>query len=528
METTTRKPAISKDRMSYAKVSELNGKTPPQAVELEKSVLGALMLDQNALSNTIESLHEGCFYRPEHQAIFRAIRKLFDQNKSVDLLMVINQLRQDGELQAAGGTYYVSELTNNVVSAAHIDFHTQVLIEKYIQREIIRVSTESLTSAYDETTDVVDLLDRTEQKLMDINDKNFKRDILPIGDLVKTANDLIISAQEAAKNPGGEGTIGVYCGLTALDRATAGFQPGTLIILAGRPAMGKTALAMSMARNMAVDMHKPVAFFSLEMSGEELAMRLISGEAEIPGEDLKKGRELRPDEQIALSQKSQVLANAPIYIDSTSQLSIFELRAKCRRLKQNHDIQMVFIDYLQLMTAGSDMNRNGNREQEISTISRQLKALSKELSIPVLALSQLSRAVETRGGDKRPQLSDLRESGAIEQDADIVMFVYRPEYYGQTEYENGETTKGKADIIIAKHRSGSPDTVRVRFNNKIVKFMNDDNFEEPRQFATSLPAGGFGSGSFDNAMPNNNSFDPPALPPEGPQFDISRDDETPF
>ncbi len=514
--------------MSYAKVSELNGKTPPQAVELEKSVLGALMLDQNALSNTIESLHEGCFYRPEHQTIFRAIRKLFDQNKAVDLLMVVNQLRQDGELQAAGGTYYVSDLTNNVVSAAHIDYHTQVLIEKYIQREIIRVSTESLTSAYDETTDVVDLLDRTEQKLMDINDKNFKRDILPIGDLVKSANDLIVSAQEANKNPGGEGTMGVYSGLTNLDRHTAGFQPGTLIILAGRPAMGKTALALSMARNMAVDLRKPIAFFSLEMSGEELAMRLISGEAEIPGEDLKKGRELLPHEQIALSQKSQILANAPIYIDSTSQLSIFELRAKCRRLKQNHDIQMVFIDYLQLMTAGGDLSRNGNREQEISTISRQLKALSKELGIPVLALSQLSRAVETRGGSKQPQLSDLRESGAIEQDADIVMFVYRPEYYNIPEYEDGTPTAGKADIIIAKHRSGSPGTVRVRFNSKFVRFLNDDNFDEPRQFATTISNTDYSSAAGNGGiMPNNNSFDSMSNP-DSPDFGVPVDNDPPF
>ena len=532
METATRTIARSRDRMSYAKAFDLNGKTPPQAVDLEKSVLGALMLDQNALSNTIESLHEGCFYRPENQAIFRAIRKLFDLNKPVDLLMVVNQLRQDGELEAAGGAYYVSELTNNVVSAAHIEYHTRILNEKFIQREIIRISTESLTSAYEETTDVVDLLDRTEQKLMDINDKNFRRDILPIGDLVKVANDQIVSAQEAALNPNGEGRTGIYCGLTALDRETAGFQPGTLIILAGRPAMGKTALALSMARNMAVNFNKPIAFFSLEMSGEELAMRLISGEAGIPGEDLKKGRALEGWEQVALSQKSQVLANAPMFIDSTSQLSIFDLRAKCRRLKQNHDIQMVFIDYLQLMTAGSELGRGGNREQEISIISRQLKALSKELSIPVLALSQLSRAVETRGGDKKPQLSDLRESGAIEQDADIVLFVYRPEYYGLDEDDQGSTA-GKADIIIAKHRSGSTGEVRVRFVKKYVRFENDD-VVPTGQYATALPnnnnfdsAGNGGamtitvSSAMNNDVSGNGSNDMPA-------FGVVEDNESPF
>ena len=518
--------------MSYAKVSELNGKTPPQAVELEKSVLGSLMLDQNALSNTIEQLHEGCFYLPQHQAIFRAIRKLFDQTKGVDLLTVVNQLRQDGELEAAGGAFYISELTNNVVSAAHIEFHVRILNEKFIQREIIRISTESLTSAYDETTDVVDLLDRTEQKLMDINDRNFRQEILPLDVLVKAAKDQIARTQEAQLNPETANTKSVYCGLSGLDRETAGFQPGTLIILAGRPAMGKTALALSMARNVAVQFKKPVVFFSLEMSGEELAMRLISGETEIKGEKLKKGDPLESWEQQALADKSQVLANAPIYIDATSQLSIFELRAKCRRLKQSHDIQMVFIDYLQLMTAGGDLSRNGNREQEISTISRQLKALSKELQIPVLALSQLSRAVETRGGSKEPQLSDLRESGAIEQDADIVLFVYRPEYYG-IEEEDGISTAGKADIIIAKHRSGSTGKVRVRFKRECVRFVNDDStFPDPNQYASSIPS----NTSFDGptgTIPSRMNIelgDGTAMPKDDSplNFGVREDNDTPF
>ena len=524
MATSTINTPRTRERMTYSKAFDLNGKTPPQALDVEKSVLGALMLDQDALSNTIEILHEGCFYSPEHQAIFRAIRKLFDISKPVDLVTVVNQLRFDGELQAAGGAYYVSELTNNVVSAAHIEYHVRILNEKFIQREIIRVSTESLTSAYDETTDVVDLLDKTEQRLMDINDKNFRRDMLPLSNYVKLANDQIANAREAALNPEKGGGTGVLCGLDSLDAETAGFQPGTLIILAGRPAMGKTALALSMARNIAVDFKKPVAFFSLEMPGEELAMRLISGEAEIESEILKKGKEIPGHKKQELSTKSQILANAPMYIDATSQLTIFELRAKCRRLKQSHDIQMVFIDYLQLMSGGGDNSRNGNREQEIATISRQLKALAKELNIPILALSQLSRAVETRGGEKVPQLSDLRESGSIEQDADIVLFVYRPEYYNINEFPDGTSTAGMADIVIAKHRSGSTGSARVRFKSKFVKFTNVESNLNNVEYAYSIQS----NTSFDD----NTSI--PSLPPpqmsdnNTPNFDIHEDEDAPF
>ncbi|MBR6423062.1 MAG: replicative DNA helicase, partial [Bacteroidales bacterium] len=323
-------------------------------------------------------------------------------------------------------------------------------------------------------------------KLMDINDKNFRSDYHPVSDFVSMATDQI---EEAGQKE--DGLSGLESGFMGLDRITAGFQPGTLIILAARPAMGKTACAMSMARNMAVDFKKPVAFFSLEMSGQELAMRLISSEARIKGDHLKKGR-LAAHEKEQLKIAAQHLSNAPLYIDDTPSLTIFELRAKARRLKQRFDIQMIFIDYLQLMQSGTADNRNGNREQEISMISRQLKALSKELNIPVLAMSQLSRAVENRVGNK-PQLSDLRESGAIEQDADIVVFIYRPEYYGIQEDDHGATA-GMADLIIAKHRSGGVGEVRMRFVSDYVRFEN------PSELAGLESALGA-------SMPQNTAFD---------------------
>ena len=466
METLTRNSTRRKERISYEQAFSLNGKTPPQAVELEEAVLGALMIDQTALNNTIQMLRVEYFYRPENQLIFKSILTLFEQSKPVDLLTVTQQLIKDGQLETVGGAMYLSQLTNRVVSAAHIEFHARILSEKYIQREVIRICTETLTEAYDETTDVLDLLDKTERTLMEIDEKNFHTEYHNMQDVLQSAFAQIEAAQESESS-----YSGVPSGFSALDRTTAGFQPGTLIILAARPAMGKTAFALSMARNIAVDMKKPIAFFSLEMTAVELVMRLISSESGISGERLKKGEKLPEVEKAQLYAKSQTLTEAPIYIDDTPQLSIFELRAKCRRLKQQHDIQMIFIDYLQLMQAGGELNRNGNREQEISLISRQLKALSKELGVPVLALSQLSRAVETRGGTKKPQLSDLRESGAIEQDADIVMFIYRPEYY-QIYQDDVGSTLGMADIIIAKHRSGETGEVRLRFVKQFARFEN--------------------------------------------------------
>ena len=448
--------------MTYEQAFAINGNMPPQATEIEESVLGALILDQDALSNSIDIIRPEYFYSEENATIFRVISHLFAEGKPVDILTVSESLKKNGSLEAVGGNYKLVSLTSRITSAAHIEYHVRLLSEKYIQRELIRVSTETLRDAYDETSDVLDLLDKTETKFLEINDSNFNSDILGMDTLVRNTIMDIEKNQTLA-----EDASGLLTGFRTLDNKIGGFQKGTLVILAARPAMGKTALAINIARNMAVDFHKPVAIFSLEMTASELTSRLISAETSIEGRKFKANGKLSEAEKEYIREKTNSLVKAPIYIDDNPGLTIFELRAKCRRLKQKYDIQMVFIDYLQLMQGG-DAVKSGNREQEISYISRQLKALSKELSIPILALSQLSRAVETRGGSKKPVLSDLRESGAIEQDADIVMFIYRPAYYG----EGGEDDERLAKVIIAKHRAGEVGEADLNFINQYVRFEN--------------------------------------------------------
>ncbi|MDR1847667.1 MAG: replicative DNA helicase [Bacteroidales bacterium] len=455
-----------KSAMSYDQAFALNGKIPPQAIDIEESVLGALLLDQDALANVIDVIKPEYFYLAEHKEIFIAIYTLFKDNKPIDILTLVEQMKKLGTLEAAGGAYKIATLTNRVTSAAHVEYYARILSEKFIQRELIRLSTETITEAYDETTDVLGLLDKTETKFLEINDSNFNTGYK---DMPVLWTQTIKEIEELKQSE--NSTLGISSGFIELDRQIGGFQNGTLIILAARPSMGKTSLALNIARNVAIDFKKPVAVFSLEMSGTELMKRLISSEAEISATKFTRADQLEFHEIEQLKIKSESLYNAPIYIDDTPALTIFELRAKCRRLKQKHDIQMVFIDYLQLMSGG-DFKGMGNREQEISTISRQLKALSKELSIPVLALSQLSRAVETRGGTKEPVLSDLRESGAIEQDADIVMFIYRPDYYGQIGADQYGETEGMADVIVSKHRAGSTGRVRLRFVKEFTKFKN--------------------------------------------------------
>lgn len=454
-------------RLTQEEAFMMNGKIPPQAIEIEESVLGALLLDQNAITNAIDILRQEYFYLEAHQHIYRAVSILFRDGNPVDLLSVADQLKKDGRFDEIGGLTKLVSLTNRITSAAHIEYHVRILSEKYIQRELIRVSTETLKDSYDDTVDVLNLLDRTETKFLEINDSNFKSDFHSMDVLLSNT----LKEIEANQNSQDE-TMGVVTGFNDLDARTGGFQKGTLLILAARPAMGKTALALTMARNMAVDFNKPVAIFSLEMTASELMSRLIAAESGIDAKKFKLKGELQDWEKEQLRNKTNALAHAPMYIDDNPGLTIFELRAKCRRLKQKYDIQMVFIDYLQLMSGGESIMKNGgNREQEISYISRQLKALSKEIRVPIMALSQLSRAVETRGGSKRPQLSDLRESGAIEQDADMVMFVYRPSYYG-IDVENGMSTEGLAKLIIAKHRSGEPGDVNLRFVERFVRFEN--------------------------------------------------------
>ncbi|MDQ3047530.1 MAG: replicative DNA helicase, partial [Bacteroidota bacterium] len=388
-----------------------NGKIQPQAVELEEAVLGALMLEKDALTNVIDILKSDSFYKDSHARIFGAIERLFTRSEPVDILTVTQELKKTGELDIVGGAYYITQLTNRVASAANAEFHARIVAQKYIQRELIRISTKTINDAYEEGSDVFDLLDNAEKNLFSIVEGNIKKNYDKMSTLIRKAIDQI----ETTRNNKGNFS-GVPSGLTALDRLTSGWQKSDLVIIAARPAMGKTALVLSVARNAAVDFNKPVAVFSLEMSSLQLVTRLIASESELPGEKLKKGT-LEDYEFQQLNDKIKKLAEAPLFIDDTPGLSVFELRAKARRLKEQHNIELLIVDYLQLMTAGGE--GKGNREQEIATISRSLKGLAKELEIPVIALSQLSRAVETRGGDKRPQLSDLRESGAIEQDADM-------------------------------------------------------------------------------------------------------------
>ncbi len=451
------------------------GKLPPQAVDLEEAVLGALMLEKDALSAVIDILKPEVFYKESHQKIFEAIHMLFQKSSPVDILTVTSQLRQQGDLELIGGAYYITELTNRVASAANIEYHARIISQKYIQRELIRISTEIINNAYEDTTDIFDLLDHAEKNLFDIAQNNLRRDSRKMDDIVRESIETLEKLRDKV-----DGLTGVPSGFTGLDRMTSGWQPSDLVIIAARPAMGKTAFVLSCARNAAVQFKKPVVVFSLEMSSVQLVNRLISGETEIEQEKIRKGN-LAEWEWQQLHSKIGTLTEAPLFIDDTPALNIFEFRAKCRRLKAQYDIQMIIVDYLQLMHGKGEGKGGGNREQEIGSISRALKSVAKELNVPVLALSQLSRAVESRpGASKRPMLSDLRESGSIEQDADMVLFLYRPEYYGLTEDEEGRSTIGIGEVIIAKHRNGETGTVPLRFVGKFVKFADlEDDFSVP-------------------------------------------------
>lgn len=446
------------------------GKLPPQAVDLEEAVIGAMMLEQNAVNTVIDILKPSSFYKEAHARIYAVIISLFQKGEPIDILTVTQGLRKSGELEIIGGPLYISQLTNRVASTANIETHARIVAQKFIQRELIRISNEVIKDAYEESTDVFDLLDKAESNLFQVAEGNIRKNYDKMSVLIKTALDQIEAARQNST-----GVSGVPSGFTALDRITSGWQRSDMIVVAARPGMGKTAYVLSMARNMAVEFQIPVAIFSLEMSSVQLVQRLIASETEIDSEKLRKGN-LQDHEFHQLHNRISRIAEAPIFIDDTPGLSVFELRAKCRRLKAQHGIQMVIIDYLQLMTVGGE-SKTGNREQEISTISRSIKGIAKELDVPVIALSQLSRQVETRGGDKRPLLSDLRESGAIEQDADIVAFIYRPEYYGITEDAEGNSTNGVGEIIIAKHRNGALADVKLRFIGRLAKFTNLEGYD---------------------------------------------------
>tara|TARA_A100001388_G_scaffold270649_1_gene248407 strand:- start:82 stop:1602 length:1521 start_codon:yes stop_codon:yes gene_type:complete len=475
------------------------GKIPPQAVDLEEIVLGAMMIDKKGVDEVIDILHSDAFYKDTHKAIFEAIISLFEKQEPIDLKTVSYQLKKDSNLSFVGGDVYLIGLTQKVSSSAHIEFHSRIILQKYIQRRLIEISNEIIENSYDETSDVFDLLDAAESKIYDISQGNLKKNSQTAESLVSLAKTKI---EEISKK---EGLSGIPSGFHEIDKLTSGWQESDLIIVAARPGMGKTAFTLSMARNISVENNIPVAFFSLEMSAIQLITRLISSETGLNSEKLRTGK-LEKFEWEQLNVKVSNLESAPLYIDDTPSLSIFDLRAKARRLSSQYGIKLIVLDYLQLMTVGSSQ-KTGNREQEISTISRNLKALAKELEIPIIALSQLSRAVELRGGTKRPILSDLRESGAIEQDADIVSFLYRPEYYKIDEWDDEDRTPsaGQAEFIVSKHRNGGLNSIKLKFVSSLGKFENLNTFENPFEFQSKInndnkinPDQAFESGSYRN------------------------------
>ncbi|MBE6310597.1 MAG: replicative DNA helicase [Bacteroidales bacterium] len=450
------------------------GKLQPQDTDLEEAVLGALMLEKDAYVVVCDILKPESFYDVRNQKIYSAIQSLGAMQRPIDMLTVTEQLRRDDNLEEIGGPLRISELTGRVSSAANVEYHARIVAQKYLARELITFCSSVETKAFDESNDVDDLLQEAEGKLFEISQHNVKKEVTQIDPIISEA---IKKMEDAAKRE--SGLSGLQTGYHELDKMTSGWQESDLIIIAARPAMGKTALVLSMAKNMAVNFNIPIAIFSLEMSNVQLVNRLISNVCELNGSKIKSGQ-LSQYEWEKLMTKVKLLYSAPLYVDDTPSLSIFELRTKARRLVREHKVKMIIIDYLQLMNASG--MKFGSREQEVSMISRSLKQLAKELSIPIIALSQLNRSVESRTDGKRPQLSDLRESGAIEQDADIVCFIHRPEYYTKaSEDSEGRDIRGLAEFIIAKHRSGAVGDVKMRFIGDYARFDNwDDNYNSIR------------------------------------------------
>lgn len=498
-EGTTPRRRPRKQEVNVTNIGLELGKVPPQALDLEAAVLGAAMLEKDVVVEILDLLSPESFYKDAHQKIFRAIVSLSQRLEPIDIYTVTQELRKNDQLEEVGGAQYLSMLTLKVGSAANIDYHAKIIAQKFIQRELIRVSSDIQRKSFDDSIDVEDLLDTAQNEILTLAEGNIKRDTQHIASVV---DEVMHNIEEAGKRE--DGFSGVPSGFNELDQMTQGWQKSDLVIVAARPAMGKTAFVLSMARNMAVEHERPVAFFSLEMSADQLVTRLIMSESGLSGNKLRSGK-LDNTEMEILSRGIQPLIKAPIYIDDTPSLGIFEFRSKVRRLYVTHHIQCVVIDYLQLMTGPPETR--GFREQEVSAISRSLKAIAKELNIPIIALSQLNRSVESRGGSKRPQMSDLRESGAIEQDADIITFIHRPEYYGIMQDEQGDDLRGIAEIIVAKHRNGAIGDVRLRFRAEQAKFENMSDSQINEVIAATLgsrmnsdvlppmdiPSGGFGN-----------------------------------
>lgn len=451
------------------KASELSfnpfdvGKLPPQAPDLEEAVLGAIMIEKRAINEVSDILTADSFYVDAHRRIYEACLSLNKTGRPIDILTVVNELKARAELEIVGGAYYVSKLTNRVVGSHNIEYHSRIVQQKYIQRELIRLSTETIRDCFEDSCDILDALDIHEKGLtiitMGISKGREAQTVADVWHEIEEKNTALLKK---------DGVIGVPSGLTEIDKLTGGWQKTDLIVIAARPAMGKTALVLCMARNAALDFKKPVLVFSLEMSTTQLVTRLVASETKEYIKSFTRNG-IEPTRFFEHQKTCSKLIDSPLYIDDTPSLTLLELRAKARRMKRLHGIELIIIDYIQLMSGDGS---KGNRENEISTISRGLKALAKELDIPIIILSQLNRQVESRGGDKRPQLSDLRESGAIEQDADIVAFLHRPEYYGITEYEGGRSTKGVAEFIIKKHRNGDIDTAEIEFINRLTRFQD--------------------------------------------------------
>ena len=493
-----RKVSKTSRKGQQAPIDTSFGHLQPQAIDIEKVVLGALMIDKDAFTVVSEIIKPETFYEARHQKIYEAVQSLNLQEKPVDIMTVTEELRHKGTLEDVGGPAYVVELSSQVASSAHIEYHAHILAQKFLARQLIQFASMIETDAFDETVDVDDLMQKAEGALFEISQKNMLQDYVQIDTIVDQAHQLLLQASNRES-----GLTGVPSGFRKLDDITAGWQPSDLVIIAGRPAMGKTSFALSIAKNVAIDYRKPIAFFSLEMNNVQLVNRLISNVCSIPGNKILNGQ-LTPDEWERFDSNIRKMQGAPIYVDDTPGLSIFELRTKARRLVREHGIELLMIDYLQLMNANG--MRFNSRQEEVSTISRSLKGLAKELNIPVLALSQLSRAVEQRDGPegKRPQLSDLRESGAIEQDADMVLFVHRPEYYHILQDEKGNDLHGMAQIIIAKHRKGATGDVLLNFRGEYTRFSNPEDID----FNAPLPDDPIGGEIMGSKM-NDGPLPPP-------------------
>ena len=462
------------------------GKLPPQAQELEDSVLGALMIEKEAFGTVADLLRPEVFYKDQNRLVFEAIRELAVNDQPIDILSVGEKLKSKGTLEKAGGAVYLADLTRRVASTAHLHYHAEIIAKKATARDLISMAAQIEEKAFDETQDIDDLMQEAEAGIFEITQRSQKRSVTQVDSVIEEA---FARMEKAAKNTGN--ISGIPSGFHALDKITSGWQTPDLIIIAARPAMGKTAFVLSMAKNIAVDRGIPTAIFSLEMSNVQLVNRLIMNVCELEGDKIKTGK-MSNEDKLRLHTKINIMKGKPLYMDDTPSLSIYELRSKARKLVNEHGVKLIIIDYLQLMNAqGSSF---GSREQEVSIISRGLKGLAKELDIPIIALSQLNRGVEARTGieGKTPQLSDLRESGAIEQDADMVCFIHRPEYYRIfNDEKSGKDLRGLAQIIVAKHRNGATDSIWLRFRGKYAKFQNeDDAFDSNELDGPMLPDSG--------------------------------------